>query len=259
MERSLERAKASLSEEEQEKFDAALLAIAFEGENLFSLAANPESAEQRMRERLDGKTVDEILAAGERILEEERERERQRAEERRQREREGLMRRIEDIRNELEQLEEKKQKAESDRQSLRAFVVESARFSFSETGFTRDPVIELSVRNETSHAISRAYFQGVLATPGRAVPWVDESFNYSIRGGLEPGESANWRLSPNMFGPWASAPRDRDDLVLTVEVTRIDGADGNSLYDARFSERDLNRIESLVETLGHLRQSLDEL
>ncbi len=38
MERSIERAKADLSPEEKEQFEEAIMAIAFEGEDLFSLA-----------------------------------------------------------------------------------------------------------------------------------------------------------------------------------------------------------------------------
>ena len=87
------------------------------------------------------------------------------------------------------------------------------------------PIIELTVENRTGQAISRAYFEGTLASPNRSVPWHKDTFNYSISGGLEPGEKAAWSLAPNMFSGWGKieAPA---DAVFTVTVERLDGADG---------------------------------
>ena len=116
---------------------------------------------------------------------------------------------------------------------LSRFFVERARFYYSKGGFMEEAVIDLSVRNNGDQAVSRAYFHGVLITPGRSIPWVKENFNYEIPGGLEPGESANWKLSPNMFGEWSKAPKDRDDMVLKVTVTRLDGPDGKPIADIR--------------------------
>ena len=99
----------------------------------------------------------------------------------------------------------------------------------------------MRVRNGTEHAISRAYFSGTLATPGRAVPWLREDFNYQVPGGVEPGETADWSLAPNMFSEWGSVEQ-RDDMVLTVEVMKLDGPDGETLYDSNFSEEDDKRL-----------------
>ena len=66
--------------------------------------------------------------------------------------------------------------------------------------YSYKPIIELTVRNNTGHPVSRAYFEGVLSTPGRSVPWIKDSFNYQISGGLEPNEESTWRLAPNKIG-----------------------------------------------------------
>jgi hypothetical protein len=111
-------------------------------------------------------------------------------------------------------------------------------------------VIELSVTNSTGRAVSRAYFDAILATPGREIPWVAAPFNYSIPGGMEPGESDTWRLSLNMFGEWSDAPADRQDMVLTVEAARLDGADGQRIFPERFTDADADATRQALERAG---------
>lgn len=117
-------------------------------------------------------------------------------------------------------------------EGLKKFVVNKARFYYSKDSFMEKPAIELNVTNKMPVPVSRAYFHAVLQTPGRSVPWVEEDFNYSVPGGLEPGESATWELAPNMFGNWSHAPKARNDMVLTVTPIRLDGPDGKPIYDA---------------------------
>ncbi len=83
------------------------------------------------------------------------------------------------------------------------------------------------------------------------MPWLEETFNYPISGGLEPGESATWSLAPNMFSEWGSL-EERDDAVFTVEVTRLDGADGEALYEVEFDEDDEKKLEQLEEQVAEL-------
>jgi hypothetical protein len=152
----------------------------------------------------------------------------------------------------VEEIEGLRAKLAAEKQDvLSRFVIERSRFTRSETGFGSDNVIELSVRNDTGRAVSRAYFHAVLLTPGREMPWVDDDFNYQITGGLEPGEMATWRLSPNMFGMWGNAPSDRDDLVFIVRPVRLDGADGESITGERFTKDDTERLRALLDTTDY--------
>ncbi len=120
-------------------------------------------------------------------------------------------------------------------------------------GEGEEPIIELTVVNNTGHAVSKAYFNGIIASPGRSVPWLEESFSYSISGGLEPGEEASWSLAPGRYSSkWdrdsVEAP---DDAIFTVTVERLDGADGKALFDARsFSERQAKRLDELRRQYG---------
>ena len=147
---------------------------------------------------------------------------------------------------EIKELEEKKGRSTAARAELAKLEVLRSRFYKEERNFGGyQPIIELTVRNGTSHAISRAYFVGTLSSPGRSVPWLKEDFNYEISGGVEPGKKVSWRLSPNMFSTWGSikAP---SDAVFTVEVERLDGPDKKALHSARdFTEQDAERLEKL--------------
>ena len=113
-----------------------------------------------------------------------------------------------------------------------------------------EPIIELTVKNGTEHAVSRAYFAGTLSSPNRSTPWLKEGFNYSIPGGLEPGEKATWKLAPDVSSKWGTVDVPKD-AVFTVEVIRLDGADGRALRALRrFTEEDEIRLNKLKEQFG---------
>ena len=118
-------------------------------------------------------------------------------------------------------------------------------------GLGNQPIIEITVNNGTGSAVARAYFKGTIASPGRSVPWLVESFNYSISGGLEPGETQSWSLAPNQFSDWGKVEAPKD-AIFTVTVERLDGADGKPLFDAgAFTERDAIRLTTLQEKYAH--------
>ncbi|WP_447896051.1 DUF6694 family lipoprotein [Vreelandella sp. GE22] len=113
---------------------------------------------------------------------------------------------------------------------LARFEIDNARYFVREdTYMPGKPVIEMRVTNNTGEPVSRGYFRGILQTPGRSVPWVDDTFNYSIAGGIEPGETLEWSLAPNQFSAWGNSSIP-DDAVLNVEVIRLDGPGGEPLW-----------------------------
>jgi len=260
MKESISQMKDDLPPEKREDFEKALMTISLGGDNLLELAAAPGGVERRMKERLDGKTADEVFAEAEKVRAEAAARHAQRERERRAEQVEQLRGQIVEVQQEVAELREKQQAAKDAESKLKKFAVKRSRFYRNTEGFSRgDPIIELTVENGLEQPVSRAYFRGILATPNRSVPWVNDTFNYQIRGGLEPGEEATWKLSPNMFGEWGGAPRDRDDMVLTVNVVRVDGPDQEPLFNSEFEEWDQKRLTSLLEQEGTIRQQLSEL
>ena len=158
---------------------------------------------------------------------------------------------VERIKQEIGEIESALAQSKLDKKALEGFKVVESKFYFSE-GLISEPIIELKVSSELDFPVSRAYFSGVVSTPGRTIPWVDEEFNYSIPGGLEPGEEVVWRLSPNLYGSWGKAPQERHALVFTAEVLAVDDANEDTVLDSRTSDRDLRRLEELKNKLSDI-------
>lgn len=232
---SISKVKESLSPEQKEKFEQAVMALLFagvDGENLFLMAADSDGASRRLKDRLDGKTALEIIAEADKIIQ-------QRDAEKRKK-----------IAAEISELLEKKALADEAREKLKLFQVFHAEFHYPDTGHGyRRPVMYLKIANGLDQAVSHAYCHGLLATPGRSVPWVSADFNFSISGGLEPGEEMTTKLEPNRFGKWGEAPQERTDMVFAVSVLRVDGADGKPILNSRFSEYDNERLMELQAEL----------
>ena len=230
---SVAKVRKSLSDQKQKEFDEAMQQIiAFnmlDMEDVFKQStAGFLKLEGKIRQSLDGKTAKQVIAEAERIRVESRERERKQA--------------LEEIR----ELESKRVNSEKAREELKKFQVIRSRFYFSEQVFIgKQPIIELTVKNGTSQAVSRAYFEGTIASSNRSVPWHKDTFNHSIPGGLEPGEEATWNLAPNMFSDWGKVDAPID-AVFTVTVEQLDGPDGKTIYSVReFTKNDRERLNEL--------------
>ena len=237
MKLSTAKVRQFLSEERREKFDEAYQILLFskiDMKNIFALALTGANTEElslpKMKEAVHGKTGEEIILAANEFIRKEKERERAQSIQ------------------EINELEEKKADAEKDKIELKKFKVLRSRFYKRKQEFLGEtPIIELTVKNETKYPISRAYFIGTIASSNRAIPWFRDLFNYSIPGGLESGEEAEWTLSPNMFGAWGSA-KNPTDAVFIVEVEQLDGADGEALFTTKqFSEDDEKRLIKLKD------------
>jgi 5-carboxymethyl-2-hydroxymuconate isomerase len=243
---SIAKMKQSMNEEEKAKFESAMAVVffseldlgkamqaAFKGEEF-----DAEAYADSMRLALDGMTADDIIERADEI--------------RAQRDAEAK----EEAKTELMGLLEKKAAAEQARKGLALYKITDSRFYKRKSGtyyITEEPYIEMKVTNGTPHAVSRAYFVGTLRTPGRSVPWLQEDFNYSIPGGMEPGESDAWTLAPNSFSEWGSVEAPAD-AVLTIETVQLDGPDGKPVLDSRaFSEADAARMEEILQKYPDLK------
>ncbi len=251
--KSIQAAKDALPESQRQEFEGAVMVVAMEGTNLLALAAAPGGAERQMKDRLNGKTGPEILALASKIRAEAAEKEKAAKAEQESKLRELRAKQVAQMEKEIAELEAEKVRAAEAIEKLALFKIDRSLFYFSKDGFMSEPTIELTVTNGTGQAVARAYFRGVLATPGRSVPWVDDTFNYQISGGLEPGESATWKLRPNMFDGWGSAPRDRQDMVMTVTVVKLDGANGEAFLHSAFSKNQEDRLAKLKTSVEKLK------
>ena len=149
-------------------------------------------------------------------------------------------------RRHLEALAQAKEAFDRVRDSLAGFDILSASV-IQRAGFIGlEATITLTVRNSTNHAISKVALRGIVESPGRAVPWVDDEFNYQIRGGIEPGEETTWRLQPNFMQDAWTATKIPPEAVMRAEVIGLEGADGEPLWGGpKFTKGDQALLDSL--------------
>ncbi len=232
LEATVGQVREALPIEHRARFDTALATVSLGGLDFADLL-EPGAVTRKLadvRSMLDGRTAQGVFLLADSIREAAR------------------LERLRQARLEIEELEARRRDAADARARLAGFVVERSRFSIARQTFGTQPRIQLNVVNRTESPVSRAFFRGRLQSPGRSVPWLEEEFNYEIPGGIEPGESAAWNLAPNQFSAWgtrgAQAP---SDAVLTVEVLRLDGPDGEPLFGgATWTQGDEERLAALV-------------
>lgn len=244
-EKSLKAIKAKLTPEETAKFEEALQVVVFsevmpkEG-GLFAMMAalkDTDKLQTKMLDAVNGKTPRELIAQADAKIKE-------RAKEE-----------LKNVASEIVELEKRKASAETARELLSNIVVADAKFYWS-GGYFPHPVIDFKVANNTGVPLSRLYFHGVVSTPGRTIPWIDEDFNYEVSGGLENGESKHLNLGPNQFSGWGKRETDgRKDLVLTVTVVNAAGADKAKVAD-EFGKADEARLNKLRVMKVELEQKL---
>ena len=160
-------------------------------------------------------TVGKSLEAGKAIIEERRKTEAQRG--------------TAETLDRTAELQARKQAAQRAVAELAKFKVKQARFFKKGEHGSLSAMIELSLVNQTSVTVSRAYFAGTLTSPGREVPWAKGVFCKGIPGGMNSGESRELKLMP--FETVWDLIDPPSDAVLAVVITRLDGPDGRAIFD----------------------------
>lgn len=232
MKKTIEVVRASLPENKREAFNDALKTVMFSQIDMGDLIASGSSGvnlvEGKVKQALHGKTGEEVIALAEQIKKKNQQqlRDKELAE--------------------IQALEKRRLKTATAKKDLAKFEILEARYYKEKREYIGEqPIIEMKVKNATPHAIARAYFVGTLRSPDRSVPWLREDFNYSIAGGIEPGETVTWHLAPNMYSKWGTvhAP---EDVLISIETVKLDGPNNEVLFSSQdFTEKDDKRLIEL--------------
>lgn len=128
------------------------------------------------------------------------------------------------------------------------------RFSYETSGYMEKPTIAFAIANKGRVPIKRIFIRGKVQTLGRAIPWVEDDFNYSFPGGLEPGEKKELSLAPNMFGEWGKVPKEAaKGAVLSLNLIAVEDASGKRIGDDDSNKNLALRKKALedgIKTLG---------
>lgn len=227
MKQSIKEVGDSLSGEKRTQFDQAIKTIIGDSIDFGSILRGKQSADSagnNIANRLSGKNADQIISESQQIIAKREARQKEQA----------II--------EISELEEKQRKDKDAEKVLENFVISKSRLYKREESFTEKPIIEMTVTNNTNRPIARAFFEGTVASPGRSVPWIEDTFNYQISGGIEPGETAEWVLAPNRFSDWAKDVP--GDAILTLRVYKLEGP-GYETDGGSFTQADAERLETL--------------
>ncbi|MBG53095.1 MAG: hypothetical protein CML99_11870 [Rhodobiaceae bacterium] len=258
---SVRAVSESLSPESRESFTKSLLGIALNptGDEKPALAqlvelanatdSSPNVIFQRVGPIVDGKTGLQVIALAD-----------QRQLETYQRQLVALQEEIEDLQHDLDDARAREAEAE---RILGAIELSGARYYWSNDRYRRSPAFDFKIENNGSFAIKRMFAHGVVETPGRSIPWIDEDFNYEFTGGLEPGESKTLTLAPNTYGPWGKPDlRDRTDLVMSITILDLENAAGERVVTPRgaltISEIQTN-LDRKVELQAEVLKKINEV
>lgn len=147
-----------------------------------------------------------------------------------------------------------RQRAEQQAQ-LDSIVLSKARFSYRTESYRDQPIVSFSISNNGMLPIKRIFLAATLKTPGRAVPWLEESFNYDVRGGLEPKEVQDLNLAPNSFSEWGKVPKEAvGGAILTLKLTAFEDATGKKIENKVDQETLRNTAASVQSTEASIRE-----
>lgn len=254
---SVEKMRNALSPEKQILFDNALqkIALSFTYKHMKTNSdiRNPYSKTpiDEIREMLSGKSVDEILKLSESLPINDTGGfiKTNSPEERKQKFSAQLIKAENDLKI---LLEEKSIFFEK----LKAFIIVITEFSIKKVdyGYLEKERFEVKIKcqNNTDKAISEVEFNCILKSKSRAVPWKEkECFEY-FPGGIEPGEVKEWSFYPFGDDSLSYIPEGTNDLILSIEVSNLYGADKKPIYEIKWNKY---KQESLEFTISNLKNN----
>jgi hypothetical protein len=188
---------------------------------------------------LNGKTGDEVIElAADKVAE------------RKQRQLSAIEQEMATLKTEVATLQEA---ASIQKDKLGAIAITGARFYRQESTFMKQGIIAFDIKNNGKIPIRAFYTNAILETPGRAVPWKEDSVNYEVPGEIETGEQKSLKLLAG-YGWDGQEYVDRKDLMLTITLRDFSGPDGKRVIGT--SDSDIDRMTKRLEELEKQRAAL---
>ncbi|MCA1972035.1 MAG: hypothetical protein LDL44_04290 [Caenispirillum sp.] len=151
---------------------------------------------------------------------------------------------------------------EAEKAVLRTIEVSAAKLTLHQRPYypRPEPVISFTLKNGSEVAIRRFYAMGTLQTEGRSVPWIEAGLNYEIPGGIEPGETQSFDLTPNLLSDWNKVPEEGVKTgKLTIRIVEIENADGKSIGKVPDDFRTKRRFDEARIRVNDLKRQIEEL
>jgi hypothetical protein len=169
MKESTERLRDSLNDDQKTKFEQAVRYIAFDGLTFDDIMSADETI-KKIKEKFKNKSYDDIVYDARKI-----------------------------VKREIKNLNSQRASSESARKSLEDIVVERTTMNTDNSGFMPKRILYMMVKNNIGRTLSTIAFNIKTFAPGREVPYLNDDFKYEIPGGIQNGETLEWKLEPNTF------------------------------------------------------------
>lgn len=207
MRASTERLRDSLNDKQKAKFEQAIRFIAFEGLTFNDLMSADETI-KKIKEKFKNKSYDDVIYDARQIVK----------------------RKITDLNNE-------KATSASVRKTLEAIIVQKTTITTDTSGFLPRRILYMMVQNKTGRTLSTIAFNIKTFAPGREVPYLNDDFKYEIPGGIQAGETLEWKLEPNTFlnDEWN---RDVPNGIIQIKAIAFADTTGTTVEDPWNAEKD---------------------
>ncbi len=274
MKSSIEKIQNSLSNEKREEFNKAFQVVVFstiDYKSIFLLGepdkeVNYKNTIKNAEMLLHNKTADEVIAEANKIRKDNIAKQESKEKKMKEQEREyalkeekRLLKKQEELLNKINNLKNDKNEAEKNTEELKKIEIIKSEFYIEKDNkysLYPQPIIDITVKNNTDKAIARIFATGTVKTEGREIPWIKEDFNYTINGGIEPGETYSTKLSPNIFSKWGES-RVGENAIFTVEIVEIEGANKNIIASINELKEFDKELEFLNKELKFLNEEFD--
>lgn len=234
MKNSIEEISKKLSDDKRKEFKESLEFIYLsqvDFKNILALgsSASVDKIKDDTKVLLNNKTADEVILEAKKIKEKRFEADKQKA------------------LKEIDTLENKKKYSDQSVEILKKVQLISGSIDRKDSGYKdhKNTTITLSIKNNTDNAIASIYSIATVKSENREVPWIKEYLNFSISGGIQPGETVEVSLPQNMFSSWGTV-NITENATLGIQFTRIDGANGVVLASTQeFTEENSKKLNEL--------------
>ncbi len=228
--RSVEEVRQSLGTEEQVRFDQAMAVLA-------GAQQWPETgASGSIEHMVHGKTAREAIELCQQFVAERRQ---------------ALRASIEEKIRELERLRAVRKEA---LEGLKEFVVTVTDFRVRDDG----ALIMVNIKNGTPHKVSTVHLHAILKRPVSGTPLAEDEIMYEFPKPVASNSIFLSGIGPSTSWNWARVPN-HDGMTLELIIKRIDGPDGEPIYDSRISDKDGNSPEFLAERVESLTAQVRSL
>ena len=116
--------------------------------------------------------------------------------------------------------------------------------------FRLETILNVTINNRTAFQVRAVTFRCTLTVPGQAEPWAEETFDFALDEGVEPGETVILTMKMDKLGSVAINEQP-PEAELTVTPVSLKGAGGAELFTVEsFTKQDAERLDMLLDKYG---------